>query len=285
MKKDLTNEIGYIYKITAPFGAVYVGQTVNIKERKRSYKKNEFKKQTQLWNNCQKYNWNPSDTFEVIDECLCGEDKIFLNDKEIYWISFYDSYINGLNCTKGGKGQVGKIWSDEERKNQSNIIIEKGLGFQKGNKITLGRKLTDEHRIKISESNKGRESWNKGKETPQEVKEKIISSTSGEKNHFYGKTHTQESIEKIKESKLGSKHSEETKEKMRKSSKRMYHPHFYGKSILQFDLENNFIKEYSSIKEASDETGCLSSSIVNVCKGNRKHTKNFIFIYEKTQSN
>jgi len=41
--------------------------------------------------------------------------------------------------------------------------------------------LTDEHRAKISESNKGRESWNKGKETPQEVKEKIIISTSGEK--------------------------------------------------------------------------------------------------------
>lgn len=144
--------------------------------------------------------------------------------------------------------------------------------------------MTDEHKVKISESNKGRESWNKGKETPQEVKEKIISSTSGEKNHFYGKTHSDEAKEKIKESKLGSKHSEETKEKMRKSSKRMYYPHFYGKTVLQYDMENNFIKKYESIKVTSLETGCSKSKIVDVCKGRRKHTKNFIFIYEKTQS-
>ncbi len=35
MKKDLTNIIGYIYKITAPNGAVYVGQTLCVKKRKK----------------------------------------------------------------------------------------------------------------------------------------------------------------------------------------------------------------------------------------------------------
>ena len=141
--------------------------------------------------------------------------------------------------------------------------------------------MTDEHISKISESNKGHKAWNKGKETPQEVKEKIIISTSGEKNHFYGKTHSDETKEKIKESKLGSKHSEETKEKMRKFSKRMYHPHFYGKSVLQYDMENNFIRRYESIKVASLETGCSKARIVDVCKGRRKHTKKFVFKYEE----
>ena len=280
MKKDLTNVIGYIYKITAPNGAVYVGQTINLRKRKSDYRCLRFKKQTQLWNNCQKYNWNPSETFEVIDECLCGEDKVFLNEREIYWISFYDSYRNGINCTEGGKGQVGRVWTQEQRDRQREITKSNGSGFTEGNKITLGRKLTDEHRTKISESNKGRESWNKGKETTQEVKEKIIISTSGEKNHFYGKSHSDESIEKIRNSKLGSKHSEETKEKMRKSSKRMYHPHFYGKSVLQYDMENNFIKKYESIKVASLETGCSKARIVDVCKGRRNHTKKFVFKYE-----
>ena len=280
MKKDLTNIIGYIYKITAPNGAVYVGQTINLRKRKSDYRCLRFKKQTQLWNNCQKYNWNPSETFEVIDECLCGEDKIFLNEREIYWISFYDSYRNGINCTEGGKGQIGRVWTQEQRDRQREITKSNGSGFTEGNKITFGSKLTDEHRTKISESNKGRESWNKGKETTQEVKEKIIISTSGEKNHFYGKSHSDESIEKIRNSKLGSKHSEETKEKMRKSSKRMYHPHFYGKSVLQYDMENNFIKKYESIKVASLETGCSKARIVDVCKGRRNHTKKFVFKYE-----
>lgn len=281
MKKDLTNILGFIYIITAPNGAVYVGQTLCVKKRKYQYKKLAFTKQTKLWNNCQKYNWNPSDTFEVIDECLCGENKITLNEREIYWISYYDSYINGLNCTEGGSGQIGRIWTQEQRENQRRITIENGSGFTKGNKIKLGSKLSEEHKSKISESNKGREGWNKGKETPQEVKEKISNAVRGEKNGFYGKKHKQESIEGIIESNLGRKHSEETKLKMSQSSKRMYHPHLYGKSVLQYDMDNNFIKKYSSIKEASIETGCSSSRIIDVCKGNRRHTRNFIWKYEE----
>ena len=280
MKKDLTNTLGYIYKITAPSGAVYIGQTLCVKKRKYQYKKLAFTKQTQLWNNCQKYNWNPSDTFEVIDECLCGENKVFLNEREVYWISHYESYKNGLNCTEGGSGQIGRIWTQEERDRQREITIENGSGFTKGNKISLGRKLSEEHKNKISLSNKGHISWNKGKETPIEVKEKISNSIKGEKNGFYGKIHKQESIDKIKESKLGYKHTHETKLKMSKSSKAMYYPHFYGKAVLQYDIENNFIKRYNSIKEASIETGCTSPRIIDVCKGNRKHTRNFIWRYE-----
>ena len=60
MRRDLTNITGYIYKITAPSGAVYIGQTINTRKRKSDYNCGSFKKQTQLWNNCQKYNWNPS---------------------------------------------------------------------------------------------------------------------------------------------------------------------------------------------------------------------------------
>ena len=60
----------------------------------------------------------------------------------------------------------------------------------------------------------------------------------------------------------------------------MYYPHNYGKVVLQYDMDNIFIKKYNSIKEASIETGCLSARIVDVCKGKRKHTKNFIFRYE-----
>jgi len=278
--RDLTNVTGYIYKITSPNGEVYIGQTINLRKRKSDYRCNSFKKQTHLWNTCIKYNWNPSETFEVIDECLCGEDKKDINDREIYWISYYNSHKNGLNCTEGGKGQVGRVWTTEQKNKQREITLENGTGFQTGNKITLGKKLTENHRKKISESNKGHKAWNKGQETPIEVKEKISKSTTGEKNGFYGKKHSTETIEKIKESKTGFKHSEETKLKMSQSSKRMYYPHTYGKAVLQYDMFNNFIKKYSSIKEASEETGCSRPRIVDVCKGKRKHTKNFIWKYE-----
>jgi group I intron endonuclease len=285
MKRDLTNIIGYIYKVTSPNNEIYIGQTINIRKRKYSYKKEQFKKQTKLWRNCSFYNWNPIDTFEVIDECLCGEDKTNLNEKEIYWISYYDSYKNGLNCTIGGKGQTGKIWTKEERERQREITLCNGTAFKIGNLSTLGTKASDETKKRISESNKstyekGRVAWNKGQETPIEVKEKISDSVKGDKNGFYGKKHSSETIEILKEKLTGRKHSEETKLKMSQSSKRMYHPHTYGKAVLQYDMFNNFIKRYDSIKEASEETGCSRPRIVDVCKGNRKHTRNFIWKYE-----
>ncbi len=277
--RDLINTIGYIYKITAPNGAVYIGQTINLRKRKSDYRCGRFKKQTQLWNSCQKYNWNPSETLEIIDECLCGENKENLNEREIYWISFHDSFRNGINCTEGGSGQIGRVWTKEQREKQREITIENGSGFIKGNKITLGVKLSEEHRSKISESLKGHKAWNKDKETPIEVKNKISESTTGNKNHFYGKTHSEEIIDNIRKSNIGRIHSEETKLKMSKSSNHKYYPHTYGISILQFDMDNNFIKEFKSIKEASIETGCSSPRIVDVCKGNRKHTKKFIWKY------
>ena len=119
MKKDLTNVIGYIYKITSPNGKVYIGQTINKKQRRYHYNSNSFKLQIKLWNNTQKHNWNPADTFEIIEECLCGENKYFLNEREKYWIEFYDSYKNGLNCNKGGYGNSGYIASDETKQKMS----------------------------------------------------------------------------------------------------------------------------------------------------------------------
>lgn len=40
-------------------------------------------------------------SFKIIEEC--SEKK--LNDREIYWITFYDSYHNGYNETQGGDTQ------------------------------------------------------------------------------------------------------------------------------------------------------------------------------------
>ncbi len=109
---------------------------------------------------------------------------------------------------------------------------------------------------------------------------KISDSLKGEKNGFYGKKHSDDSIEKIREKKVGTKHTEETKIKMSNSSKRMYYPHFYGKSVLQYDMDMNLLKNFNSIKEASIETDCSKARIVDVCKGRRNHTKGFIWRYE-----
>lgn len=125
MNRDLTNVKGFIYKITSPNGKIYIGQTINFRNRKYYYKSGNFKKQTKLWNNILFYNWLPIDTIEIVEECLCGENKKYLNEREIFWISYYDSFRSGLNCNEGGEGNLGYSFSDEVKEKMS--ISKKGV--------------------------------------------------------------------------------------------------------------------------------------------------------------
>ena len=51
MKKDYVNKIGFMYKLTSPNGKIYIGQTINKKQRKYHYKNRDFKAQIKLYNN------------------------------------------------------------------------------------------------------------------------------------------------------------------------------------------------------------------------------------------
>lgn len=175
------NSIGYIYKITAPDGRICIGQTINVKQRKYFYNSFNFKCQTKLYNHCIKHSWNPLDSFEIIDECVCGDKKSELNLREIYWITFYDSFKNGLNCTTGGGGNTGRTWSDEQKINHSKTMSgRKQTTEHIKNRVNSrdGYKHTPETIAQIKKSNEG---VNKGRKLTQKTKNKL---------QKYQKTHT-----------------------------------------------------------------------------------------------
>ena len=62
---------------------------------------------------------------------------------------------------------------------------------------------------------------------------------SGENNHFYGKKLNDGDLKRER----------------------------YGKKILQYDLDNNLINEFNSIREASEKTGIDRKSISNCARG------------------
>ena len=92
--------------------------------------------------------------------------------------------------------------------------------------------ISEETKRKISDSNKGRTAWNKGKLGiySKESLKKISDSSKkryGEKNGFYGKKHTKESKIKMSESRkgkgnsfYGKKHSPETLRKIQETRKK-----------------------------------------------------------------
>lgn len=53
-----------------------------------------------------------------------------------------------------------------------------------------------------------------------------------------------------------------------------------GKVVLQYDLNNNFIAEYQTAREAEKKTGIGYKMISRVCKGKRAHTHKYIFRFK-----
>lgn len=87
-----------IYKITNKINnKSYIGQSVFIEERWKEHKENAWDKISPLYEDMRKYGIK-NFSFNIIEEC----DTDLLNEKEKYWISFYNSYLNGYNKTKGG---------------------------------------------------------------------------------------------------------------------------------------------------------------------------------------
>ena len=103
-----------IYKITNIINnKCYIGQSRNIHNRWHDHKTvNSKDKEYEypLYRAFRKYGLN-NFTFEIIEFV---DDVSLLNEREIYWIKYYDSYYNGYNLTSGGNNQEPtKIISDE----------------------------------------------------------------------------------------------------------------------------------------------------------------------------
>lgn len=95
--------MGYIYLITNTInGKHYVGQTaVTIKDRWQrhlSCVKRKEHPNLPLYRAIDKYGIE-NFKIEELEEC----ENNLLNEREVWWISYYDSYHNGYNATVGGE--------------------------------------------------------------------------------------------------------------------------------------------------------------------------------------
>ncbi len=140
-----------IYKITSPTNKVYIGQSINITNRKTYYKNLHCKSQPKLYRSLKKYGWEQH-KFEIIEECSIE----LLDEKEIYWKQHYNSIKEGLNCGLFDMGGGPK--SNETKTRMSKA--------KKGNQYRVGSKMSDESKHKISKAN--------SKPKPEGFKEKFI---------------------------------------------------------------------------------------------------------------
>lgn len=164
--------IGTIYKLTSPSNKCYIGQTINLVERKRTlYNPNKYYSGHRLDNAIKKYGIENFQYEIIIQIVESSKEKLRekLDELEKFYIEKYDSYNNGYNMTLGGSGSNGCFQTEESKRKISEKAKER-----KGS--MLGRHLTEEQKNKISNFAKTR---------------------TGEKNPFYGKTHSEETKLKI----------------------------------------------------------------------------------------
>lgn len=115
-------KISGIYKITAKHnGKIYIGQSNDIYSRWKSHwKQVNSGANDHLHNSMRKYGKNNFE-YEIIERC----NQDIINEREIYWIKYFDSYNNGYNLTIGGEGVKGKKYSLDEKENMRNFAKKK----------------------------------------------------------------------------------------------------------------------------------------------------------------
>ena len=286
-----------VYKHTAPNGKVYIGITKQeIKER---WKNGNGYKGAFFYNAIKKYGWD-NITHEVLFEGLTKEQA---EQKEIELITLYKSNQReyGYNIANGGSVNCGFHLSEEVKK----ILSVKCKNNNA--KYWLGKNLSEEHRKKISEVQKG-------KILKEETKKKISISLKGKNKSEIAKENmskskkgillTEEHKKKLSIAKIGKKLSNETKMKMANSHKdKKYKPMseegkknikdaqigkpkpYKYKKVIQLSKNGSFIRIFESIKKASQVVGVRSSDIVAVCKGRQKTAKGFIWKYSEVVAN
>ena len=188
--KNNENKKWSVYEHVFPNGYRYIGITCN-KPQKR-WKKGRGYIRTYVGSAIKEYGWDNIQHNILETELSEFEAKCL----EEYYICSYRTYIGFSDC--------------------------------KGYNMTLGGDniISEESRKKISESNKGRTAWNKGKHHTEESRKKISESNKGKKglrgesNPMYGKTSWNKGIPMTEERKK--KQSEVMKGKMSGEKNPMY---------------------------------------------------------------
>lgn len=93
----------------------YIGQTYDFDSR--WWKHKNFLKNGKHENRHLQFAWNKygASNFEFsVVEIISGDNQAFFDEREIYWINFYDSLNNGYNLTQGGGGCRGYKHTPEE---------------------------------------------------------------------------------------------------------------------------------------------------------------------------
>lgn len=240
----------------------YIGQSIDV--YRRWIQHNSELKRGKHSNEYLQFSWNKygEDAFEfhILEEC--SEEK--LNERELFYIQKFDTSNRDYGYNLGYVGDGVCVLSEEARQKMSQAQLIR---------------WTEELRVERSQK------------------------YSGENNPFYGKHHSKETGRKIAEAnkkrvwsdesrakeaqglaernkaKRGSTVSQAVRDKISKTLKGRPSPN--RKSVVQLNLNGDYISSFDSIKAASNATGITTNMISDCCRKLRGDARGFIWRYKE----
>lgn len=256
-----------IYKIENLInGHIYIGQSISIERRLKEHLYKPFYEKsdqynTPLYRAIRKYG-KETFSFEIIEECS----KDLLNEREIYWIDYYHSYIGdgqgGYNLTRGGEGsfsiihdRILDLW--DEGKNIGNIAEKLEISKVSVINHLIGYKNYSPEESKIRGYNSLKKiikmydlGFNLIKTFPSAdaAAKEIGVTTDTIKNCCSHRTNT------CKQKYIFCFEDEEPKD------------FFKSKRVAQYDLNFNLINIFLTVRQAAQETHHSEKKIGDCCK-------------------
>ncbi len=113
--EDTNNMTCCIYRLISPSNKSYIGQSIDFDRRLTEHKNqtNKIKSLPKLYQAFKKYGFE-NFQIEILEIC---EPEI-LNEREIYWIQYYDSFNKGYNCTTGGNAKFSRSKETRDKLSQ-----------------------------------------------------------------------------------------------------------------------------------------------------------------------
>lgn len=280
----------------------YVGQTCSEKQRRSDFLNLNAQYSGNRIENARKKYGPQNFDYEVLEviECRTIEERnMQLNDKEIYYISLFDSYNNGYNNTIGGGGANGYEHTEEYKEWQSKKSRELAKNPEYIRKISEGLSShyenNPEARIRKSKEVKKRYEDTVARDKTSLAHKKSYAENP-ERARKQAKTlsaicSTTEGRQRMSETIKNAWKTEEYRDQYTKSKKALWATAAYrdkmkiaykdmnGKKVLQSTLDNVPINVYPSATEAARQLGFSFGGISRVCRGEREHYKGFRWTY------
>lgn len=253
-------------------GKQYIGQSINIEDRKKQhfyrYKNNKDSGYNSAIHSAfRKYGWE-NFSFEILEQCSLED----LDEKEKYWISKKNTLVpNGYNILKGGqknrsstKNYICPICGKQKSKSAKHCLDCEKL-IRKQNSLAENIDINFSLIEKILNSSIEEVARECGYSAGNSLKKQLI-----KKGYPSTKTEMFSYYEKI----TGQKHPKALEKSKKQENKEKNKPRKVG----QYSLSGELIKIYNSSNQTKND-GYSSGHVVECCNGKRKKYRDFVWKY------